>query len=146
MPRLRSDLGAALALVALIGLMGLWVVDRQGHPEGVAACRFDRERSDGRVAVLTLAQVLSVGADRYVVRKGLDEYLVLGDPGELAPGVEVSIGGTCADGGMALVQSWTETHPWRKAKMGLGLVGMALLGLILALTMAPGRRGITLRG
>jgi hypothetical protein len=105
------------------------------------------ERRDGHDVVLSLVTVeRAIGPDRFVVRHGSLPLEVVGDPREVAPGEDVTIGGTFSASEGAVVARWIEHRPARTAKKALGLAGIAVLGVVLATSFRRGPAGIEIRG
>ncbi|MEY3212684.1 MAG: hypothetical protein RIT28_3165 [Pseudomonadota bacterium] len=100
-------------------------------------CAADPSLCPGRKAFLALVEVVSVDATGFTILKQMNVLRIDGAAPELRPGETVSVIAAVQPGGLGLLS--VERHPWRGLKRALGMIGVGLTGLVMAL-------GLRLRG
>ncbi|MCK6521614.1 hypothetical protein L6R49_09260 [Myxococcota bacterium] len=127
-------LGCVLFAGALVFAHGERVSRREAE---LVDCAANPGRCPGRKAFLALVEVVSVDATGFVVLKQTNALRIDGVVPDLRPGETISVIAAVQPGGLGLLS--VERHPWRGLKRSLGLVGLGLTGLVMAL-------GLRLRG
>ncbi len=138
-----------LAAAWLLFLMLWWVNVMSHRNNAVAHCRARPRKCEGQAVTITLAEVRALGEDRMQVQKGQRLLHVSGtlhdrQLGEVALGDDVSFAGHYRDGGIEA--EWLEIHPWRPYKRALGILGLALGGIIAAFGLRIHNKRLVIRG
>lgn len=120
-------LGCLVFGAALVFAHGERVSRREAE---LVNCAADPARCPGRKAFLALVEVVSVDQTGFSVLKQTNVLRVEGVVPGLRPGETVSVIAAVRPGGLGLLSA--ERHPWRGLKRSLGLVGLGLTGLTLA--------------
>lgn len=141
--RLRVAVACLLGLLVCFAWWG-WL--QQTGVIGYAAytaAPMSRQGQDVALSLVRVAEIESV--DRYVVEKGTLRIPVHGPTGDLEVGEDVSVGGIWRD--RALEQRWIEhREAGRRAKRILGLLGLAVVVVLLGRSVRPGTSGLVLDG
>lgn len=103
------------------------------------------ERAVGRELMLSLVDVKQVEDDRYLVGEGTLRVVVIGEPTGLRVGDELYVRGRFTEPGV-MHETWRELAPQRGNKKLLGLIALALTGVVLLLGTRLTRNGLVLRG
>ena len=121
-----------------LGCLGLGSALVLAHGERVSRreaelvrCAANPSLRPGRKAFLALVEVVSVDAAGFSVLKQMNVLRIDGAAPELRPGETVSVIATVEPGGLGLLS--VERHPWRGLKRALGMIGVGLTGLVMAL-------------
>ena len=127
-----------------LGCLGLGSALVLAHGERVSRreaelvrCAANPSLCPGRKAFLALVEVVSVDAavkvdtTGFSVLKQMNVLRIDGAAPELRPGETVSVIATVEPGGLGLLS--VERHPWRGLKRALGMIGVGLTGLVMAL-------------
>jgi hypothetical protein len=93
-------------------------------------CAADPTLCPGRKAFLALVEVVSVDATGFTILKQMNVLRIDGAAPELRPGETVSVIAAVQPGGLGLLS--VERHPWRGLKRALGMIGLGLTGLVMA--------------
>lgn len=118
-------LGLASALVFVHG-------ERVSRREAeLVTCAAKPSLCPGRKAFLALVEVVKVDATGFTILKQMNVLRIDGAAPELRPGETVSVIAAVQPGGLGLIS--VERHPWRGLKRALGMIGLGLTGLIMAL-------------
>ena len=104
-----------------------------------------RQPPEGWSGTIPLAEVIEIQPpSAYVLRKSSVRIEVLGPTAGLEVGQEWSVRGTFRGG--RLVQAWRAPAPDRPAKKRLGILGLAITGAVLVVSVRPVSGGLALRG
>jgi hypothetical protein len=130
-----------VALLAIFAAMAWWA---RATASGAVGATATLDAPIGSEVVLSLVTVLRLGGPRaYVVGNATLEVPVIGPTAGLVRGEDVTVGGIVEAGHVRA--RWLEHAPDRRAKKGLGLLGLAASALIAAgsVRVAPG--GLAIR-
>lgn len=135
-----------LAVAVLVSLCGYWIHLNLDGQMGVARLMKRSQEHHGEAVVLSLVTVGALFDDRYEVEEGTLTLTVLGPTDDLVPGREITVVGTWdAEQDAVVAREVHEAHG-RPAKKRLGLLGLALTGLLVPAWFRLGPDGVRLRG
>ncbi len=144
-----SKLVPIVALGWLLFIMLYWVNAMSHGNNAAARCRAKPLQCEGQPVTITLAEVHAQDERSMQVQKGQRLLRVTGalrdsQLGEAALGDDVSFAGHYRNGGIEA--SWREIHPLRPYKRALGVLGLALCGLIAMFGLRLRDRRLIIRG
>jgi hypothetical protein len=121
-------LGCVALAAGLIFAHGERVSRREAE---LVTCAANPALCPGRKAFLALVEVVAVDSTGFSVLKQMNVLRIDGAAPALRPGETVSVIAAVQPGGLALLS--VERHPWRGLKRALGMIGLGLTGLIMAI-------------
>ncbi len=130
-------------LVLMAAFYGHYSVTK---PVGYRYCLDHLEECRGRTILLPLWRVTALRDDGYDLYKITGPIPVEGDPSGLALGDTISAVTVFDSDRQLLVEQRHEVHHLRKAKVGLGLLGVALSGVLVLVGFRWREGGVVARG